>query len=424
MHGVLCLGGAEGALLGAAAMQALPVGVPKLLVSPCASGRRRFGDFVGESDVCVMHSVVDILGLNGISRPIFDNAAAAMAGMVHDAGSALGTLGEHCVGITMLGQTTPGVMRLREALVARRPRAGDLPRQRRRRARDGAPVRGGRAAGRRRLHALRAGELADGRHPRHRPGAPDASPAGSASPRSSSPAAWTSSTRARATRVPERYRDRKTLLPQPGRDARAAHARRGGRARRARRRAPQRGDRPGARRRAHARVLARRRRGRRPLGPGRRRRVPGRAVRRAAPRHPVRGRRRPRRRPRRSPTSSPSATCPSSRRPSMPDGRPFSQLPPRPRAAGHRLVPGALGHHPGADRLLRAARRAPADRHRHDHRAGGLAARGGEGRRAVHGAVLGRLLAAAHARDRVRASARSRCARRRSTRSSTTSCAR
>src|SRR3954451_15026229 len=64
-----------------------------------------------------MHSLVDILGLNGISRPIFDNAAAAMAGMVHDAGSALGTLGEHCVGITMLGQTTPGVMRLREALV-------------------------------------------------------------------------------------------------------------------------------------------------------------------------------------------------------------------------------------------------------------------------------------------------------------------
>jgi uncharacterized protein (UPF0261 family) len=123
IHGVLCLGGAEGALLGATAMQALPVGVPKLLVSPCASGRRRFGDLVGESDICVMHSVVDILGLNGISRPIFDNAAAAMAGMVNDAGSALGTLGEHCVGITMLGQTTPGVMRLREGLI----RAGHEP---------------------------------------------------------------------------------------------------------------------------------------------------------------------------------------------------------------------------------------------------------------------------------------------------------
>jgi len=117
VHGVLCLGGAEGALLCAPAMQALPVGVPKLLVSPSASGRRAFAPFVGESDVCVMHSVVDILGLNGISRPIFDNAAAAMAGMVKDAGSALGTLGEHCVGITMLGQTTPGVMRLRGRLV-------------------------------------------------------------------------------------------------------------------------------------------------------------------------------------------------------------------------------------------------------------------------------------------------------------------
>src|SRR3954462_1882147 len=123
IQGVLCLGGAEGALIGAAAMQALPVGVPKLVVSPSASGRRTFAAFVGESDVCVMHSVVDILGLNAISRPIFDNAAAAMAGMVHDAGAALGVLGEHCVGITMLGQPPPGVMRLREALV----RAGHEP---------------------------------------------------------------------------------------------------------------------------------------------------------------------------------------------------------------------------------------------------------------------------------------------------------
>lgn len=123
IQGVLCLGGAEGALLGAAAMQALPVGVPKLVVSPSASGRRNFGAFVGESDVCVMHSVVDILGVNAISRAVFDNAAAAIAGMVRDAGAALGPLGEHCVGITMLGQTTPGVMRLREALV----RAGHEP---------------------------------------------------------------------------------------------------------------------------------------------------------------------------------------------------------------------------------------------------------------------------------------------------------
>jgi uncharacterized protein (UPF0261 family) len=115
--GVLCLGGAEGALLGAAAMHALPVGVPKLIVSPSASGRRSFGPFVGEADVTVMHSVIDILGLNPVARAIFDNAAAAVAGMVRDAGRPVTGLGERCVGVTMLGQTTPGVMRVREALV-------------------------------------------------------------------------------------------------------------------------------------------------------------------------------------------------------------------------------------------------------------------------------------------------------------------
>jgi uncharacterized protein (UPF0261 family) len=123
VHGALCLGGAEGALLGAAAMHGLPVGVPKLIVSPSASGRRAFGPFVGEGDVTVMHSVIDILGLNEISRAIFDNAAAAVAGMARDGGRAVGELGERCVGITMLGQTTPGVMRVRDALV----RAGHEP---------------------------------------------------------------------------------------------------------------------------------------------------------------------------------------------------------------------------------------------------------------------------------------------------------
>jgi uncharacterized protein (UPF0261 family) len=117
VHGVLCLGGAEGALLGAAAMHALPVGVPKLIVSPAASGRRPFGPFIGEGDVTVMHSVIDILGLNEISRAIFDNAAAAIAGMARDAGRPVLALGSKCVGITMLGQTTPGVMRVRDVLV-------------------------------------------------------------------------------------------------------------------------------------------------------------------------------------------------------------------------------------------------------------------------------------------------------------------
>jgi uncharacterized protein (UPF0261 family) len=118
IRGVLCLGGAEGALLGAAAMHALPVGVPKVIVSPSASGRRSFAPFVGEADVTVMHSVIDILGLGEIARAIFDNAAAAVAGMVREAGRPVTDLGERCVGITMLGQTTPGVMRVREVLLA------------------------------------------------------------------------------------------------------------------------------------------------------------------------------------------------------------------------------------------------------------------------------------------------------------------
>jgi len=123
LDGVLCLGGAEGALLGAAAMRALPVGVPKLIVSPSASGRRAFGPFVGESDVLVLHSVVDILGLNPIARAVFDNAAAAVVGMARDAGRPVQDLSGTSVGITMLGHTTPAVMRIR----ARLERAGHEP---------------------------------------------------------------------------------------------------------------------------------------------------------------------------------------------------------------------------------------------------------------------------------------------------------
>jgi uncharacterized protein (UPF0261 family) len=123
IDGVLCLGGAEGALLGAAAMHALPVGVPKVIVSPSASGRRAFGPFVGESDVLVMHSVIDILGLNPIARAVFDNAAAAVVGMARDGGGPVHDLGGRSVGITMLGHTTPAVMRIRTAL----ERAGHEP---------------------------------------------------------------------------------------------------------------------------------------------------------------------------------------------------------------------------------------------------------------------------------------------------------
>ena len=116
LHAALCLGGAEGALLGAAGMQALPLGVPKMIVSPTFSGRRRFAAFVGDSDMIAMHSVVDILGLNTIARSVFDNAAAAVVGMARHAGRPVESLDGAPVGITMLGNSTPGVMRMREVL--------------------------------------------------------------------------------------------------------------------------------------------------------------------------------------------------------------------------------------------------------------------------------------------------------------------
>jgi hypothetical protein len=132
----------------------------------------------------------------------------------------------------------------------------------------------------------------------------------------------------------------------------------------------------------------------------------------------------------RSRPSTPTSTTTSSptrrralpalvRRPSMPDSAP-SPLPARPRAAGHRLVPGALGHRPGPDRLLRAARRAPAARHGHDHRAGGRAARRAKADVPVHAPFWPATRRSTCARPSPR-SARSRCARARSTRSSTTS---
>jgi uncharacterized protein (UPF0261 family) len=116
--GALCLGGAEGAVLGAAAMQALPIGVPKMVVSPLASGRRRFGPFVGTHDVMVMHSVIDILGINAVSRPIYRNVAAAMAGMVRSGGGRLVPGDRPTVAITMLGNTTTAVMHLKSELEA------------------------------------------------------------------------------------------------------------------------------------------------------------------------------------------------------------------------------------------------------------------------------------------------------------------
>ena len=117
LDGIVSMGGAEGAVMGAAAMMVLPVGVPKVLVSPIASGYHFFEPLVGTRDMIVVHSVVDILGLNPIACTIFDNVAAALKGML-EYGHTLPRPepGEKFVAVTMLGNTTKAVMALKEHL--------------------------------------------------------------------------------------------------------------------------------------------------------------------------------------------------------------------------------------------------------------------------------------------------------------------
>lgn len=104
IHGVISLGGAEGSVMAAAAMQVLPPGFPKLIITPLASGVRSFGPFVGIRDIMVMHSLLDIAGINDISRSIFDNASAAISGMVTQY-RPMEVKGDNLVAITTLGTT-------------------------------------------------------------------------------------------------------------------------------------------------------------------------------------------------------------------------------------------------------------------------------------------------------------------------------
>jgi uncharacterized protein (UPF0261 family) len=112
LDGVLALGGSGGSSIAARAMRALPVGVPKLLVSTVASGDTR--PYVGAVDVTMMYSVVDISGVNRVSARIMANAAGAIAGMVRATVPARDD--RPLVAATMFGVTTPCVTRARERL--------------------------------------------------------------------------------------------------------------------------------------------------------------------------------------------------------------------------------------------------------------------------------------------------------------------
>jgi uncharacterized protein (UPF0261 family) len=108
-QGIMAIGGLDGALLAAGAMRTLPLGVPKLLLTPVAQGKQQFGPFVGTTDMVVMHSVIDILGVNEISRKIFDTAVGAMTGMLRMNVSTK-LEGKNVIAMTMYGNTTPAGM--------------------------------------------------------------------------------------------------------------------------------------------------------------------------------------------------------------------------------------------------------------------------------------------------------------------------
>jgi len=110
---VLGLGGTGNTALVAEAMRSLPIGVPKLMVSTVASGNT--APYVGPNDLAMMYSVVDIAGLNAISRRVIGNAANAAAGMaLHEI--PVSNSDRPGLGMTMFGVTTACATMVREAM--------------------------------------------------------------------------------------------------------------------------------------------------------------------------------------------------------------------------------------------------------------------------------------------------------------------
>jgi uncharacterized protein (UPF0261 family)/ABC-type branched-subunit amino acid transport system ATPase component len=120
--GLISAGGSGGSSLVAPAMRALPIGVPKVLISSVASGN--VAPYVGPSDIMMLYSVTDVAGLNSVSRQVFANGAAAIVGMVRARAANVErerrpttrSGGKPAIGLTMFGVTTPCVDAIVDAL--------------------------------------------------------------------------------------------------------------------------------------------------------------------------------------------------------------------------------------------------------------------------------------------------------------------
>jgi uncharacterized protein (UPF0261 family)/ABC-type branched-subunit amino acid transport system ATPase component len=120
--GLISAGGSGGSSLVAPAMRALPIGVPKVLISSVASGN--VAPYVGPSDIMMLYSVTDVAGLNSVSRQVLANGAAAIVGMVKARAASVERErrpathggGRPAIGLTMFGVTTPCIDAVVDAL--------------------------------------------------------------------------------------------------------------------------------------------------------------------------------------------------------------------------------------------------------------------------------------------------------------------
>jgi uncharacterized protein (UPF0261 family) len=112
LDAIIAMGGGAGTTVGTAAMRALPLGIPKVMVSTLASGDVR--GFLGVKDITMIPTIVDISGLNRISRGVFARAAGAVCGMVES--SVSGDADKPTIVASMFGNTTPCVEKARAIL--------------------------------------------------------------------------------------------------------------------------------------------------------------------------------------------------------------------------------------------------------------------------------------------------------------------
>jgi len=115
IDGIISLGGGGGTAISTAAMRALPIGFPKLMVSTLASGNT--AHYVGTKDIVMMPSIVDVAGLNRVSKMIFSKAAGAICGMVESSVESKGEAEKPIVVASMFGNTTGTGGKTMESLI-------------------------------------------------------------------------------------------------------------------------------------------------------------------------------------------------------------------------------------------------------------------------------------------------------------------